>query len=85
MWKGAWRLTLNAASATQTLLVQHMIAIDSYKVRCPNCGEIIVLTVDCSIEQQEYIEDCQVCCQPILINVHIHKENFDVSVRNLDE
>ena len=62
-----------------------MIALDSRKARCPNCGKTIELIIDCSIEQQEYIEDCQVCCRPILINVQIHRKDFDVSVRNPDE
>ncbi|MET4692239.1 CPXCG motif-containing cysteine-rich protein [Endozoicomonas lisbonensis] len=62
-----------------------MIALDSRKAKCPNCGKMIELIIDCSIEQQEYIEDCQVCCRPILINVQIHRKDFDVSVRNPDE
>ena len=62
-----------------------MIALDSKKTKCPNCGKMIELIIDCSIEQQEYIEDCQLCCRPILINVQIHRKDFDVSVSNPDE
>ena len=29
------------------------------------------LTVDGSVEYQEYIEDCQVCCRPINLAVRI--------------
>jgi hypothetical protein len=25
--------------------------------------------IDCSIDEQRYIEDCEVCCRPILIRV----------------
>jgi len=32
---------------------------------------MIELTIDCSEQQQRYIEDCHVCCQPININVEI--------------
>ena len=46
---------------------------------------MVELTVDCTVEQQEYIEDCQVCCWPILVSVHVHRKDFDVYVRNLDE
>ncbi|HEY0893029.1 MAG TPA: CPXCG motif-containing cysteine-rich protein, partial [Cellvibrio sp.] len=28
---------------------------------CPYCGEPISVLVDCSLEQQTYVEDCQVC------------------------
>ena len=37
------------------------------KDSCPYCGELIELTIDCSIPEQQYIEDCQVCCRPIQI------------------
>ena len=34
-------------------------------VRCPYCGESFETSVDCSAGAFRYIEDCQVCCQPI--------------------
>jgi hypothetical protein len=44
-----------------------MIAQEFVETLCPYCGEPIQLLVDCSIPQQEYIEDCSVCCQPIQV------------------
>jgi len=38
-------------------------------IDCPYCGESIELVIDDSIDQQEYVEDCSVCCRPI--NVHV--------------
>ena len=38
-------------------------------MHCPYCGELITVLIDCSVEQQEYIEDCQVCCRPITLKV----------------
>lgn len=35
------------------------------RVQCPYCWERFTLLVDASIEQQEYVEDCEVCCRPI--------------------
>jgi len=32
---------------------------------CPYCGERIVALIDSSDVNQQYIEDCQVCCKPI--------------------
>lgn len=53
---------------------------------CPYCGELIELYIDCSIPSQEYIEDCRVCCQPIMINVVIDVEGDPtVSVRSENE
>ena len=40
-------------------------------VHCPYCGEPIEIAVDCSVETQCYVEDCQVCCRPIVMDVHV--------------
>jgi hypothetical protein len=34
---------------------------------CPYCGETITLFLDLSVEDQSYIEDCSVCCQPMTV------------------
>ncbi|WP_203257742.1 CPXCG motif-containing cysteine-rich protein [Hyunsoonleella ulvae] len=36
---------------------------------CPYCWEEISMLLDDSVMQQEYIEDCEVCCNPIQIKV----------------
>lgn len=38
-------------------------------VTCPYCGERIEVLVDASAGDQQYIEDCAVCCRPIRIDV----------------
>ena len=38
-------------------------------VGCPYCGELIEILVDLSVGEQQYIEDCSVCCAPILMSV----------------
>ena len=38
-----------------------MSALDSVLVQCPYCWETLDLSVDPSVEDQEYVEDCQVC------------------------
>jgi Cysteine-rich CPXCG len=35
------------------------------EMSCPYCGEIYAVAVDLSAGAQSYVEDCQVCCQPI--------------------
>lgn len=40
-------------------------------IACPYCGEQQTVLVDCSEQEQHYIEDCQVCCRPIVFKVHI--------------
>lgn len=34
-------------------------------IECPYCGESLEVLLDASDLDQEYIEDCQVCCKPI--------------------
>jgi hypothetical protein len=38
-------------------------------VDCPSCGEAIELTVDTSVGEQSYYEDCPVCCRPMEVYV----------------
>ena len=38
------------------------------EVSCPYCGETITLFIDLSVEEQAYIEDCSVCCQPMSVS-----------------
>ncbi|HEB60109.1 MAG TPA: CPXCG motif-containing cysteine-rich protein [Gammaproteobacteria bacterium] len=38
---------------------------------CPYCGERLLLLIDESAGEQRYTEDCQVCCCPILVTVHM--------------
>jgi uncharacterized protein YbaR (Trm112 family) len=41
------------------------------EVACPYCGETISLLLDLSVEEQSYIEDCSVCCQPMNVSYRV--------------
>ncbi|MEO8809425.1 MAG: CPXCG motif-containing cysteine-rich protein [Rhodanobacter sp.] len=49
-------------------------------IACPYCGESIELLVDVSIPDQQYIEDCQVCCRPITLTIHV-EDDGEVQMR----
>ncbi len=53
-----------------------MNGVEHQKIQCPYCGESTEVVIDCSVEQQSYIEDCSVCCRPI---------NFDISIDSSGE
>ena len=36
--------------------------------QCPYCWETISMLLDSSLRQQTYVEDCEVCCNPIQIS-----------------
>ena len=46
-----------------------MALLDCVRAGCPYCGEAIELVVDLRVAEQQYTEDCQVCCQPMLVEV----------------
>jgi hypothetical protein len=42
-----------------------------FAISCPYCGESIEILVDASAGEHSCIEDCQVCCRPITLAVHV--------------
>ncbi len=52
--------------------------LDTHLISCPYCGESIELTVDSQEANQEYTEDCHVCCQPIVVK--LSQSVFDESI-----
>jgi hypothetical protein len=38
---------------------------------CPYCSEPILLHLDVAAGSQSYVEDCQVCCQPMMVSVEV--------------
>ncbi|MBT3694677.1 CPXCG motif-containing cysteine-rich protein [bacterium] len=52
---------------------------ESTDITCPYCGESYELVVDTSGGEQNYIEDCFVCCAPINFTIQIDGQgNFSV-------
>jgi hypothetical protein len=56
-------------------------------VSCPYCAELIEISIDPgSGTEQDYVEDCQVCCQPLRVNVHYADDGrAQVAVSALNE
>lgn len=54
-------------------------------IQCPYCGENIVIEPEPSDELMEYVEDCHVCCQPIVISVFYSEEGSQASARRENE
>jgi Cysteine-rich CPXCG len=45
-----------------------MTMIQGRDATCPHCGETINLTLDPSVAEQSYVEDCPVCCRPMIVS-----------------
>ena len=47
-------------------------------ITCPYCGETLHISIDPSEYEEygtsSYIEDCQVCCQPITIRLSLDQD-----------
>ena len=46
------------------------------RVHCPFCGEAIDIVVDTSAGSQSYIDDCQVCCQPMQVAIEVDDDQL---------
>ncbi|MBD0836108.1 CPXCG motif-containing cysteine-rich protein [Aestuariibaculum suncheonense] len=49
---------------------------------CPYCWGQISMLIDNSVSSQQYIEDCEVCCRPIQVNlkfINLELVDFQVS------
>jgi len=60
--------------------------IQNAEIQCPYCWESIDVLIDDCGEDQQYVEDCQVCCRPI--NFHIvldENQQVHVNVYSDDE
>ena len=58
---------------------------ETAQIYCPYCGEKIEIIVDGSIAQQDYTEDCSVCCRPMELSISVSGEDITVTVRREDE
>lgn len=41
-------------------------------VHCPYCGEAFETSADVSAGPSKYVEDCQICCQPIEMELRVN-------------
>jgi hypothetical protein len=61
-----------------------MSLLNEQTISCPYCGESIDVLINAEDAEQDYIEDCQVCCRPITF-VITESFNGDLSVSVHDE
>lgn len=63
-----------------------MYDLETKTIQCPYCWEEFATTIDrseCefSEEEQQYTEDCYVCCRPIVFRIRLNQRNqLDVQV-----
>ena len=53
---------------------------------CPYCWENISMLIDNSVSTQNYIEDCEVCCNPIQVSFQfINSELIDFQAHSIEQ
>tara|TARA_R110002111_G_scaffold35012_15_gene68980 strand:- start:738 stop:935 length:198 start_codon:yes stop_codon:yes gene_type:complete len=63
-----------------------MASLTEQTISCPYCGESIDVLLDPEEVGQQYIEDCHVCCKPIVFIVKMDMSgDLSVSVHAEDE
>jgi hypothetical protein len=70
--------------STQKRMGGNMRDPDQVQILCPYCGEQIDIQIDPAGGDDEYVEDCSVCCRPILLQV-TQDENGEPSVMGTRE
>jgi len=50
-------------------------------IDCPYCDEQLEIFIDGSAGNQDYVEDCQVCCSPMDISVQIDSAGQIVNIQ----
>jgi hypothetical protein len=51
--------------------------MEEFFFQCPYCWEEISMLIDFSQKHQDFIEDCEVCCNPIQLIIGI--ENYKIN------
>ena len=59
--------------------------LESQDYQCPYCGESVEALLDLSGGDQQYIEDCPVCCRPIQFELQTDGDSWNLQVRREDD
>ena len=53
---------------------------------CPHCWQNQLKIIDPSVREQSFIEDCEVCCNPLEFNLRVENNVIEIfSVDSLDQ
>ena len=57
-----------------------------YYFTCPHCWEEQLKMIDPSIDEQNFIEDCEVCCNPLQFKIILKSNDvLSFSVTKIDQ
>lgn len=60
--------------------------MEEHFFQCPYCWKTISMLMDTSVTNQTYIEDCEICCNPIEINpIFENGVLVTLNINNIDQ
>lgn len=63
-----------------------MSLLDFAERDCPYCGEPVLLALDPSVPEQQYTEDCRVCCRPMVVQLRIDADGgYELRLQREDD
>jgi len=65
---------LEPAIGTDSPSIDRSLAEEFVTVNCPYCGEAFDSRADPSAGSCIYVEDCQICCQPIEMELRVDED-----------
>jgi len=54
-------------------------------ISCPYCGESQVKVIDLGDMTGEFIEDCEICCRPIVLELAMQSNTLIPTVKREDD
>lgn len=59
--------------------------LEEHTFTCPYCWQPISMLLDLSVDEQTYVEDCEVCCRPIVVHYAVDDEEIAVFEASREE
>ncbi|MBA1272036.1 CPXCG motif-containing cysteine-rich protein [Stutzerimonas azotifigens] len=59
--------------------------LETQDYACPYCGEPVEAVLDLSAGDQQYTEDCPVCCRPIVFDLRTDGVDWQLAALREDE
>ncbi|PCI35181.1 MAG: CPXCG motif-containing cysteine-rich protein [Flavobacteriaceae bacterium] len=60
--------------------------MEEHSFTCPHCWQHISMLLDSTVNSQEYIEDCEVCCNPIQVSVgFLQGELINFQIKSIEQ
>lgn len=71
------RLILSATRLRLPAWCRHCAVDEFLTIACPHCGENFPLEFDITEGSAEFVIDCEICCRPINVTVHVTDGEVD--------